>query len=762
MNVKAIERQLEAALAIQCYRSFYSFFLVFWEVIEPTMPLKENWHIKYLCDEAQDIIVHVAGRQNKKHDLIVSISPGETKSTIFSRMLPAWAWLIDPSLKIISGSYDYSLATSFTVKSRDIILSQQYQRVQETLSKLQAHPSFAKELANYRYFKLKGDQNVKSYYESDHGGLRIASSPGSRITGFHADLIIVDDSVKPPSPKQGVGISYTEIQAAIHWVGKVLSSRKTDRKKTPTIYIQQRVAKKDVTGYLLTTLPSVKHIRMPATNAHPIEPPELAAFYDTKTGYMNPYTTDDEVIREKILQMTPQGWVAQFEQNPEDEGGGIWKAEWFGTFSMKDLPETTVWHTITDTASTENTNNSPTGMLCYAYLNGIFYVRSFSAVYEAADGLAYEYIKFHAQNGYNPISSKAEIEPKANGISFAQLMRNEGIVALSVAELSKKGINASHIKRINTKAFENLLIGESSPDKKQQVRWLSMGKTDKALHVANVIRSGKVKLLHQDELPPHQTWQEFLEAAEDFPNTGITEVIDTISYMIVSNETAMASALFPKLTVGNFGSLYRRDEPIHLLWCIEPTVGKYRCITLQMVQEAQGKAAIVVHDEFETADFKTLCTQLLDVYANQQQVAVHYHIIQPSSEYTQLLETFSPRFKPYLDFGCKFQSIYSFTGKSTALHTIQRAGGKQKVTEQVSARANALGVLLSGGYQIKTTKFGGSKIQLIIDASCNKLIDSLRSLLKDYDNIERYGDWVNNLSLGVQKMLENERDLFRY
>jgi len=756
-----LQQQLEQALALKCYRRFYDFFLVFWQVIEPTMPLKENWHIEYLCNEAQQIVENLATRQDKEYDLIVSISPGETKSTIFSRILPAWVWLRDASLKIISGSYDFSLATSFTVKSRDIINSPQYQKIITTLAHLKKQPQYATELRHFKPFRLKGDQNVKSYYESDCGGMRIASSPGSRITGFHADLILVDDSVKPPSPKQGAGINYSDIQAAIHWVGKVLSSRKTDRKKTVTIYVQQRVAKKDVTDHLLRTLPMVKHIRLPATDRHPIEPPELRQHY--VNGFMNPHTTDEEVIREKTLQMTTSGWVAQFEQNPDEEGGGIWKAAWFGRFSLKDLPQTgVVWHSVTDTASTDDLNNSSTGMLAYTYLSGIFYVRSFKAVWVQADRLGYEYVKFLVQNGYDAVASKAEIEPKANGISFAQLMRNEDIVKLSVAELERQGIRAGHIRRINTKPFDNLLIGEPTGDRKQQVRYLSMSKTDKAVHVANAIRAGRVKLLDETELPAGENWQEFLEAAEDFPSTGITEVIDTVAYMIVSNEAVSAGALFSKFTTGSYANLYQRHEPLHLFWCIEPAINRYRCIALQLVEVSAGVAALVVHDEFEATDLRNLCTELLDVYANQQQTVVHYHIMQPSAEHTQLSEIFSPRFEAYTRFGCKFASMFHFTGKATALRTTS-GNGKQKTSEQLSSRANALSALLSGGYTLKTTpKFAGRKVSILIDVSCLKLSDAIRSLLRDYDNMDRYGDWVNTFSLGISKMLDTERDLYRF
>src|SRR4051812_20029057 len=99
--------QIKAEL---CRRSFYRFVQDFWEIIIPEDPVW-NWHIKYLCDEAQEIIMRLRKtadhpkREKKPHDLIINIPPGSTKSTILSIMLPAWAWVIDPTLRILSISY---------------------------------------------------------------------------------------------------------------------------------------------------------------------------------------------------------------------------------------------------------------------------------------------------------------------------------------------------------------------------------------------------------------------------------------------------------------------------------------------------------------------------------------------------------------------------------------------------------------------------------------------------------------------------------
>lgn len=64
-----------------CKNEFYYFLRTFWHVIIQEK-YKDNWHIRYLCDELQKLSVYIVERQPKPYDLVINTPPGTTKSTI--------------------------------------------------------------------------------------------------------------------------------------------------------------------------------------------------------------------------------------------------------------------------------------------------------------------------------------------------------------------------------------------------------------------------------------------------------------------------------------------------------------------------------------------------------------------------------------------------------------------------------------------------------------------------------------------------------
>ena len=106
---------LDLVKAELCKRDFFFFVQEFWGEIIPDEPVY-NWHIKYLCDELQQIVERVARREDKLYDLVINIPPGTSKSTIATVMLPAWAWIIDPRIRNLTASYSASLSTDHAVK----------------------------------------------------------------------------------------------------------------------------------------------------------------------------------------------------------------------------------------------------------------------------------------------------------------------------------------------------------------------------------------------------------------------------------------------------------------------------------------------------------------------------------------------------------------------------------------------------------------------------------------------------------------------
>jgi hypothetical protein len=76
----------------QCQKSFYTFFQTFWDVVVPGKTGYFNWHVQYLCDQLQELAERVFRNEIRKHDLIINVPPGSTKTTICTLLYPAWIW----------------------------------------------------------------------------------------------------------------------------------------------------------------------------------------------------------------------------------------------------------------------------------------------------------------------------------------------------------------------------------------------------------------------------------------------------------------------------------------------------------------------------------------------------------------------------------------------------------------------------------------------------------------------------------------------
>jgi hypothetical protein len=152
---------LKIALQAVVYQNnYYEFFKEAWKVLEPTTPLDDNWHIKYLCDRLQYEALRIGRGEPKTKDLIINVPPRSLKSSIITIIFNAWVWLKYPHLKFINASYSGDIAVEHAVKTRRLIESFWYQSLWQDK------------------FKMTTDQNVKSLYENDKTGFRKAVGVG--------------------------------------------------------------------------------------------------------------------------------------------------------------------------------------------------------------------------------------------------------------------------------------------------------------------------------------------------------------------------------------------------------------------------------------------------------------------------------------------------------------------------------------------------------------------------------------------------------
>lgn len=377
-----------------CKESLFEFVKSFWSEIIPEEPVY-NWHIPYLCEELQIISEWIFNRQKKEYDLIINIPPGTTKSTIITIMFPAWLWAVDPTIRVISNSYAADLALDHSVKSRDIITSEKYIRL-------------------FPETRIRPDKSAKGAYENTSKGARYSTSTGSAITGKHAHIIINDD---PLNPKQAS--SDADRKQAIEHT-KTLSSRKVNKKNTPTITIMQRLHEQDVTGYLLSKKgDTIKHICLPAELSDSVKPVDLKQRYID--DLLDPIRLDSEVLKEAKKDLGSYGYANQFEQETAPPEGGIFKKDWFPIIQWKPEYESLIWNFAVDTAYTEKLDNDESAFIAYAHHKNDLIIRHVNECWLELPELVKHSISYSSLHGFSR-NSRMYVEPKASGKSLVQTL----------------------------------------------------------------------------------------------------------------------------------------------------------------------------------------------------------------------------------------------------------------------------------------------------------------------------------------------------
>lgn len=318
-DMHATERELGA-------RSFRDFHRMSWDIVEPGMPLIENWHLDAIADHGQAI--GVGDIQN----LLINVPPRNTKSTLISVQLPAWMWTWKPSEQILSASYVQPLAERDSRASRRLIQSAWYQHRWGDV------------------FKLSGDQNAKKRYDNDKNGSRQAISV-EKGTGDGGDLILIDD----PHDVHEAN-SPTAIANAVLWWKETMSTRHNDAKTGRFVIIMQRVHENDLSGHVLANEMGWDHLNLPAEYEgqcvvevrHSCSQQVIAKNEETQKkepieekgtsiGFIDPRTEPDELlnpvrfprpvidrIKHKLGEHASAG---QLGQRPSPRGGGMMKME---------------------------------------------------------------------------------------------------------------------------------------------------------------------------------------------------------------------------------------------------------------------------------------------------------------------------------------------------------------------------------------------------------------------------------------------------
>jgi predicted phage terminase large subunit-like protein len=356
--------------AEKCRRSLFEFMKEFWYEVSTSEPTW-NWHLEYLSKQLETMLYRVANRQAKEYDLIINISPGTTKSTLCSVMLNAWAWSNWPVLRFINASYSGALSLEHSELCRDLIRSEKYKKL-------------------FPYLEIKQDKdtktNFKILYDEKHmdsltgehsiiqksGGNRYSTSVGGTLTGFHADVLLVDDPLDPQR-----AVSDIEVAKANTWIDQTLSTRKVDKAVTPTIIIMQRLHQNDPTGYLLSKKnKKVKHICLPGEIRNyrdNLKPKVLAKYY--KDELFDPVRMSWNVLDDLRIDLGDFGYSSQIGQSAVSDKGNLFKVEHFQIIhSMVPNPDVVRSVRYWDKAGTSGAGAYTVGVKMVSLKNGKFLI----------------------------------------------------------------------------------------------------------------------------------------------------------------------------------------------------------------------------------------------------------------------------------------------------------------------------------------------------------------------------------------------------
>lgn len=284
-------------------------------LMAPSFYMTARRYLVELCDELQDFMA------SGDDALIINEPPRHGKSRT-AQMFAQWLFGRDQTMKIMTGSYNEALSTTFSKGVRNAISEVKAEELRPVFSDV------------FPGVEIKaGDGAMNLWSLTDGYNNYLATSPNGTATGFGADLEIIDDLIKSAEE------AHNALVLEKHWswfVDTMLSRLESGGK---IIIIMTRWHSDDLAGRALRELPSrgmkVRHVNMKALQDDgTMLCPEILSRKD--------YDLRSQTMGADIA-------AANYQQEPIDIQGRLYKR--FSTYDRRTQSYKKKW-SYTDTADT--------------------------------------------------------------------------------------------------------------------------------------------------------------------------------------------------------------------------------------------------------------------------------------------------------------------------------------------------------------------------------------------------------------------------
>lgn len=288
----------------------YQFVQEAWHVLE-SQPFIPGWHIDAFCQH----LMAVADRRIKR--LLINVPLRSAKSVVQMVFFPAWVWITNPAERFLCTSFSKDLALQHAVLCRRLMMSPWYRdRWQQR-------------------FRLRGDMNVKSRYENNHGGAMVTVAVGG-ATGSSGSILLVDDlhgRDDDDSPTRA------EIRGANDFFNGDFANCLVDPRTSCIVVTGQRVAVDDISANLLAKGTYV-HLKIRQEYIPPL-PGDAKPM--SPIGWSDPRTELGELMHParwgplQVAMAKRDGmrrYLAHHQQDPEGSGGNLFNDGWWSVFTQ--------------------------------------------------------------------------------------------------------------------------------------------------------------------------------------------------------------------------------------------------------------------------------------------------------------------------------------------------------------------------------------------------------------------------------------------
>lgn len=292
-----------ALLTAMRRQDFRMFLAKAFETLHPgEAPLERAAYLNAICHGLDTVY------RGEEKRLVITVPPRHLKSVTASVAFVAWVLGHTPQTKIMVASYSQDLARLHSNQTRTLMEGDWYRK-------------------DFPHTRISERGNRALELETTAGGVRKAVSVGGSITGFGADIIIVDDCMKADD-----ALSANAREIIRSWFDNTLLSRLNDKATGRIISIQQRLHEDDLPAYMLEK--GYRHLNLPAI----AEKEEMIAIgngriWRRKVGdLLNPAREDKAVLDQLRRDLGPVVFSAQYQQEPVTAEGNMIRMEWFGTY----------------------------------------------------------------------------------------------------------------------------------------------------------------------------------------------------------------------------------------------------------------------------------------------------------------------------------------------------------------------------------------------------------------------------------------------